>query len=920
MKKLNLICLFVAIFVAFIMIDNSIANYSTYTSIHQNINYKQYLDSATLLKSQNTFPSVGATSSPVFKAFFPGGATMLSLPMNFFGWDSQRCYTGVIIKYWIGDEQEPQQKGVLPNDLWSGKYMEQIAYAEAQTFAVISKDFQPSEEAVWVYFTMDITCPAAFIQIGSSYKLDLEKYSEWYKYVTDNSLWGANGEPPGAITITLSTSSESVNEGDEIVYTAQLSEPSPADISIPYTISGSNTLNQDDYECSVTEQASGSRSTCPTKDNPTTGVIAINKGEDTGTLKLKLKQDNITETDEILTINFGPSGKDGGYAHIVNPAVSITIKDAVVEEPKDVKIVPGKIEIVSNDSPEPGGTITISDSNKNEGADNSGQFTISYYLVKHSDKEGGTIKIDNISQLGKLLYKKEIRITANNTANETSLQITFPDSKNTEGWENFFDDDLKPWIVKVISLNNELPDSDKFARFEQDFKLPDLYVEKIEVGKNPVPFGEPLNITATIGNKGTSPAKEVKVAFYIVTDTTDIKDLFKEKNSSGSFFAQIPSGLTPIYSDQIISVVDSTTPQKISTTIKLPENTTSTFRVLAMVNDNFMIPESNSFNNFVKKDFTAEEKDKATWEDENISAGASEQITIIPENANLVFTDAINFYSKLDGQNAEPKFKAGDAITIRYQLKNDGAIFDANDSPETFISIYLSKDKTFDAEDKTLKDNIKIDQNIGAGDFYPADGMGDINFILDSSYLPGKYYILVILHSGEQTKKQKELEMDILKVFTPTSELVMILSNSDAPVYLGDMVKGGSNGILHSQLKIQFPAYSEYAVTHYAAFVTPDGSIFFIQNKNTQDITDSLTNDYVPYIKNTKDSVIQDIFEEREVDIYNNLNDASMKGRWSVFWLTAIYKENDTLDDILNRGVYELGGYTFDIPFKSETK
>jgi len=130
LKKLNLICLFVAIFVAFIMIDNSIANYSTYTSIHQNINYKQYLDSATLLKSQNTFPSVGATSSPVFKAFFPGGATMLSLPMNFFGWDSQRCYTGVIIKYWIGDEQEPQQKGVLPNDLWSGKYMEQIAYAE----------------------------------------------------------------------------------------------------------------------------------------------------------------------------------------------------------------------------------------------------------------------------------------------------------------------------------------------------------------------------------------------------------------------------------------------------------------------------------------------------------------------------------------------------------------------------------------------------------------------------------------------------------------------------------------------------------------------------------------------------------------------------------------------------------------------
>ncbi|MBF0574062.1 MAG: hypothetical protein HQK69_09950, partial [Desulfamplus sp.] len=156
MRNLILICLL--IFIGVGITQNCFAELG-YPSIYKNINYKEHFNADTLLKTNSVYPSIDQTKSyetdyaelRTFKAFFPKGAKKLTLLIDFIGWPWQRCDQGATIKYWIGNNI-PSEKGQTGNDLWNGKYIEKISGAQDTTIGISSKDSQPSETAVWIYF------------------------------------------------------------------------------------------------------------------------------------------------------------------------------------------------------------------------------------------------------------------------------------------------------------------------------------------------------------------------------------------------------------------------------------------------------------------------------------------------------------------------------------------------------------------------------------------------------------------------------------------------------------------------------------------------------------------------------------------------------------------------------------------------
>ncbi|MBF0228850.1 MAG: hypothetical protein HQK63_04570 [Desulfamplus sp.] len=918
-----------------------------YSSIYQNINYKEHFNADSLKEGNNVYPTINGSGQlyvtdysevRLFKAFFPKGARQLKIIIYFFGWIAKRCEQGATIKYWMGPSSTiPSEQGMGSDDLWNGKYLQRIFAVEDNAFSIYAKNSLPSDKAVWIYFEVNNPkeCPSYSV-VQPAYELDLDKYSEWYNYVTANNRWEANGDPPydgdtttpTTKTISLSSSSpSSVNEGDAITYKVTLSEATSTNLTIPYTISGSANINQD-YECIQTDQ-DNLETKCPSQDinSKISGTIVVPAKALEGTLKLKSKEDNSTDGDNNLIISLG--SVIGDYT-IQNSTVTTTIKDTS-KNPTSANIIPLDINIISTEPPQLGGTIIIFDSNKNDGATNSGAFTIDYYLVKSSDKATTMSDINALSSLGIKLHTRTVgNIESQKTDSISDYSITIPKIFNKS---DFFDDDLKPYIVKLIHFSNEqltLTESN-FARFEKDFSLPDLYIENIEVTNNPVVYGKPIEITAKIGNSGTASANDIKVDFYIVGENYEIKNLLKSSipNKDGSFYAQIPAA-----DEEIIILTDnshiisndilpdsSTTLYSFNKSITLPANISSTFRILAVVNNQVTISESNRFNNFAnKKDgFTSDEINTVEWKD---ISGASDIITLLLENPNLTLEK-----DKVNIKDNKLKWLPEEKLTIECQVNNSGSDFTG--SPATYISIYLSKDENLDEADNELitKDNIQRLSSIKAGATTPIN-IPEVSIPKDK--VAGKYYLLVILQESTEgvatptTKAQKALPIDIMKIFSPTKiegeeiKKEDIKGSEDVPVYLGDIVTGGNN----CELTINFPAYSNdkgesQAVDHYIAIVFPNNKLMFVQNNKEEPFTKEFA---IFDKKGVTDSInIDKLIPKIDISIGDKFAYNAMQGRWSVYWLTALAGSND-INDIVKKGEYEFHYYTFEValPLKEE--
>lgn len=905
-KKLNLLLL--SILLCFFVNSHCFAS-SLYPSIYENIVYKNQFDADILISINDLNPrfdsakAYKASPSEIirFKAFLPPGATEISMNIACIGWPSQRCYDGIEIKYWAGTTVAPADCSERASDIWSGKCITKKSTLETTNFDIPSKNSAPSTEAVWIYFEVYIPvtiCPFASCEVRNSYRFgSKENLENYYKPWYDSAKWESNGDPPYDTTITpiqpsisLTSSSNSVIEGQDITYTLTLTggvAPS-AGIAVPYTLTGGEHTSCTDTDTNK----------CPTTnlDGTIGGTITIKSSE--SKLTLHTVKDNDTDNDS-LTINLLPVS---GYT-IYNSSKTITILDNdLPDKDNPAHIVPGELTILSTDAPYPGGTITISDSNSNDGLEDSGEFVIDYYLVKESDKI--IVNMANIGVYGVQLKnsdgtagRKITNIAANNGSESTDspgYPLIIPE---TGFKEKFFDADQQPLIVKIIKLpDQELTDSN-FVKCPTKFLLPDLYVDGLEFNQ------DSLEAVATIGNKGNLVAKNANVAFYVLVNEPEIESILDNKatyipDSQESFanIFKISNNLIYINSytfrdNDILTDPESST-QAIAT-IGITKSSCpacfdesyGTFRILAMVNGSFIIPESNSFNNFAKKDdFTI--NDVVNW-DTDIS-GASESIPVLAEAPDLSLTEV-----KLKDDIS--KFVPGDKVVIQYRITNNGSYFKA--APETYVSLYLSEDSVLDLQkDEKIKD-ISVDKDIAANT--ETDNF-DIDFIIDSTKSFYKYYIFVVLTSDNKELTTKQLSIDIQKVFTPKPPEEITENFSDTPVYLGDMSTGGNK----SQLTLKFPGYSQ-SVDHYIGILYPNGKLLFVQQNSDQPFTSSV----IPYAVNTTEPIFATIFESQQID---KIMYPLIQGTWWIYWLT-IPAGQENLGEVFQNNNYELGYYSFTI-------
>jgi len=455
----------------------------------------------------------------------------------------------------------------------------------------------------------------------------------------------------------------------------------------------------------------------------------------------------------------------------------------------------------------------------------------------------------------------------------------------------------------LISYQSSLLDNN-IDSFKHEFQLADFYVDNITVARSALSEGS-LDISATIANSGKVSAKNIEIAFFMIPGDAEVKPFLNPKNQyisdAEALFAKLPATvdgqiLLGIYMvEELAAQTDIDTPNSeiITATLPCPKcfgDSAGSFRIIAMVNSQFKIAESNSFNNLAKDQFDLDNIDAVTWAD---ISGASSLIEPLPQSPDLKLTE-VKF--KADKSRLLP----GETATIQYQIQNAGSYFTA--SSETSVSIYLSEDATLDQQQDEKLKSIPVNQDIQEES---TTEVFDIDFPINLTKSPDIYYVFVVLNSDGKESASPPLRIDILKVFIHSTEpkIEEIKENfSDAPVYLGDMVTGGQN----SQLTVKFPAYSE-AVDHYIAIIFPNGHMFFVQQNSVQPFTAN----WEPYAQNTTESSVNTLFEPQSI-VSSSLTYPAMLGNWSIFWLTAP-SGTGSLKDIIEKGTYELGYYPFNV-------
>ena len=286
---------------------------------------------------------------------------------------------------------------------------------------------------------------------------------------TQGTITDAQGA--GTITdddpITITINDDSEPEGDELVFTVSLSNPSDANIDIPYTTNdGTATTADSDYT-----------------DNDNT--LTINAGATTGTITIVTTENNVFEGDETLTVNLTSSTQgtitdtQGAGTITDDDPITITINDdsesegddlvftVTLSNPSDTNI---DIVYTTND-----GTATTADSDY---TDNDNTLTI------NTGSTTGTITVSTIEDT-KLEFDEDLTVNLASTTQGTitdnvgdgdiidddAATVTISDGTETEGTDISFDitldSDVAGNVVVDVTFTNVTSENNDYVETTQ---------------------------------------------------------------------------------------------------------------------------------------------------------------------------------------------------------------------------------------------------------------------------------------------------------------------------------------------------------------------------------------------------------------------------------------------------------------------
>ncbi len=203
---------------------------------------------------------------------------------------------------------------------------------------------------------------------------------------------------------------------------------------------------------------------------------------------------------------------------------------------------------------DPGKSITVTNTVKNQGSEASSAFKVAYYLS--SDNSFSPIS-------DYYLGEKSVSSLAAGETNSQSFTCSVPSNVPSGSYYIIASADTSNIVLEKEEGNNWLASSSKIQIPCSEATKPDLIITNIK-GPNCVNSGQSITVTSTVKNVGNGPASAFSVSYYLSRSDRDILLGSSSINSlagSGSITSQSSSFNVPLSipsgSYNLIGVVDS---------------------------------------------------------------------------------------------------------------------------------------------------------------------------------------------------------------------------------------------------------------------------------------------------------------------------------------------------------------------------